>query len=81
MIFDSAMNLSKAFLQPVELLAEVPFNIFIKRFDLLHPAIYGNKWFELKSNITRYHRNKDWECLSVLISGIPSHIFLSLIVQ
>jgi len=33
-------------------------DIFIKRDDLIHPEISGNKWRKLKFNIEKYHQNK-----------------------
>ena len=33
------------------LLTEKKIELFIKRIDLIHPEISGNKWFKLKYNI------------------------------
>ena len=33
------------------LLSEKNINLFIKRIDLIHPEISGNKWYKLKYNI------------------------------
>lgn len=44
MIFNSAIDISKAILLPVEFPQKVPVKVFMKRLDMIHPTIYGNKW-------------------------------------
>jgi 1-aminocyclopropane-1-carboxylate deaminase len=51
--FDSVIDLSRAVLQPVEFPEPVPVKIFVKRLDIIHPIISGNKWFKQKYNLLR----------------------------
>lgn len=53
MDFNSVIDLSKAILQPVEFPTPVPVRVFMKRLDLIHPYVSGNKWFKQKYNLIK----------------------------
>ena len=40
------------------ILEEKEVRLFIKRIDLIHPFISGNKWYKLKYNFTEAKRQK-----------------------
>lgn len=53
MDFNSVIDLKKAVLQPVEFPEPLPVKVFIKRLDLIHPFVSGNKWFKQKYNLIK----------------------------
>ena len=48
--------------------------LFIKRLDLIHPDISGNKWFKLKYNLIEADRNKD-DTLLTFGGAYSNHIY------
>ena len=50
------LQLNKSFLQEVNepLLSEKGIRLFVKRDDLIHPYVSGNKWRKLKYNIEAF---------------------------
>jgi len=53
MDFNSVIDLSKAILQPVEFPTPIPLKVFMKRLDLIHQHVSGNKWFKQKYNLMK----------------------------
>lgn len=53
---------------------DVQREVWIKRDDLIHPEISGNKWRKLKYNIEKYFRS---ECTSILTFGgaFSNHLY------
>ena len=70
MIFNSEIDLSKAVLQAVEF----PVKVYIKRLDLIHPSISGNKWFKLKYNLIHAHEN-GFDTLMTFGGAFSNHIY------
>ena len=46
-----ASDSEKEILESVSLLKEKEIRLFVKRIDLAHPFIAGNKWYKLKYNL------------------------------
>jgi len=72
--FDSAVDLSKAVLQPVEFPSPIPVKILMKRLDLIHPFIHGNKWFKLKYNLINA-AEKGYKTLLTFGGAYSNHIY------
>ena len=49
-------------------------NLFIKREDLLHPAVSGNKWYKLKYNLLEAKKNK-FDTLLTFGGAYSNHIY------
>jgi 1-aminocyclopropane-1-carboxylate deaminase/D-cysteine desulfhydrase-like pyridoxal-dependent ACC family enzyme len=49
--FSKYIDESKASIEKLNLPADGKVSLFIKRIDLVHPVISGNKWFKMKYNI------------------------------
>jgi 1-aminocyclopropane-1-carboxylate deaminase len=71
--FDSVIDLSKAILQPVEFPEPVPVKVYIKRLDLIHPVISGNKWFKQKFNLVKA-KEEGYETLVSFGGAYSNHI-------
>lgn len=74
MKFDSEIDISKAVLQAVEFPDEIPVKIFMKRLDLIHPSISGNKWFKLKYNLVDAREN-GFDTLVTFGGAFSNHIY------
>jgi 1-aminocyclopropane-1-carboxylate deaminase len=42
----------------------LPIQLYLKRDDLLHPTVSGNKWRKLKYNLVRFRSENDWPILT-----------------
>lgn len=73
MDFNSVIDLSKAILQPVEFPDQTPVKVFIKRLDLIHPFVSGNKWFKQKYNLVKA-REEGIETLLTFGGAYSNHI-------
>jgi len=73
MDFNSVIDLSKAILQPVEFPEQVPVKVFIKRLDLIHPYVSGNKWFKQKYNLIKA-REDGYETVLTFGGAFSNHI-------
>ena len=49
-------------------------NLFIKREDLLHPAVSGNKWYKLKYNLLEAKKN-NYDTLLTFGGAYSNHIY------
>ena len=49
-------------------------NLFVKREDLLHPAVSGNKWYKLKYNLLEAKKNK-FDTLLTFGGAYSNHIY------
>lgn len=70
----SVIDLSKAVLQPVEFPEKVPVVVFMKRLDLIHPYISGNKWFKQKYNLSKA-REDGYKRLLTFGGAFSNHIY------
>lgn len=63
-------------LQKIEdpLLKDFPINLYIKRDDLIHPEITGNKWRKLKYNLIEA-REKGYDSLMTFGGAFSNHIY------
>lgn len=63
-------------LQKIEdpILKDFPINLYIKRDDLIHPEITGNKWRKLKYNLIEA-REKGFENLMTFGGAFSNHIY------
>lgn len=63
-------------LQKIEdpLLKDFPINLYIKRDDLIHPEITGNKWRKLKYNLIEA-REKGYKSLMTFGGAFSNHIY------
>lgn len=73
MDFNSVIDLSKAILQPVVFPQQIPAKVFIKRLDLIHPFVSGNKWFKQKFNLIKA-REEGVETLLTFGGAYSNHI-------
>ncbi len=73
MNFENEIDLSKAVLQKIIFPEEVDVNIFVKRLDLIHPFINGNKWFKLKYNL-QYAKENDYITILTFGGAFSNHI-------
>ena len=66
---------SKAVIQPI-ILPNVNknVNVFMKRIDLVHPEISGNKWFKMKYNIAEA-KEKNYDTLLTFGGAYSNHIY------
>jgi 1-aminocyclopropane-1-carboxylate deaminase/D-cysteine desulfhydrase-like pyridoxal-dependent ACC family enzyme len=71
--FENIVRLEKAVLQPVEFPSPVPVSVFMKRLDLIHPYISGNKWFKLKYNL-KAARENGYDTLLTFGGAYSNHI-------
>jgi len=72
--FENAVDLNKAILQPVEFPLPVPVKVLIKRLDLIHPSVSGNKWFKLKYNL-KYVLETGHDSLLTFGGAYSNHIY------
>ncbi|KAF0153143.1 MAG: dcyD [Ignavibacteria bacterium] len=70
----SVVDLSKAVLQQVEFPQPVPVRVFMKRLDLIHPYVSGNKWFKQKYNLIKA-REDGYETLLTFGGAFSNHIY------
>ncbi len=49
-------------------------NLFVKRLDLIHPEISGNKWYKLKYNLIEAER-KNYDTLLTFGGAFSNHIY------
>lgn len=73
MNFDSHADLSKVILQKVEFPKRLPVEVYIKRIDLIHPHISGNKWFKQKYNLIKA-RKDEFDTLVSFGGAYSNHI-------
>ncbi|KAF0162252.1 MAG: dcyD [Ignavibacteria bacterium] len=73
MDFNSAIDLTKAILQPVEFPEPLPVKVFIKRLDLVHPYVSGNKWFKQKYNLM-LAREEGYDTLLTFGGAYSNHV-------
>jgi 1-aminocyclopropane-1-carboxylate deaminase/D-cysteine desulfhydrase-like pyridoxal-dependent ACC family enzyme len=73
MDFNSVIDLTKALLQPVEFPEPLPIKVFMKRLDLIHPYVSGNKWFKQKYNLIKA-RNEGYDTLLTFGGAYSNHI-------
>lgn len=73
MDFNSVIDLSKAVLQPVEFPEQVPVKVYMKRLDLIHPYVSGNKWFKQKYNLMKA-REDGYETVLTFGGAFSNHI-------
>jgi 1-aminocyclopropane-1-carboxylate deaminase/D-cysteine desulfhydrase-like pyridoxal-dependent ACC family enzyme len=71
--FENIVKLEMAVLQPVEFPSPVPVPVFMKRLDLIHPSISGNKWFKLKYNL-KAARESGYDTLLTFGGAYSNHI-------
>jgi len=76
MLLDEIKNNPSTPLQKIEdpITNEFGVNFFIKRLDLVHPEISGNKWFKLKYNLLEA-RAKGFETLLTFGGAYSNHIY------
>lgn len=67
------IDISKAELQQVTFPDEIPVKVFVKRLDLIHPLISGNKWFKQKYNLL-YAKENDYKTLLTFGGAYSNHI-------
>ena len=75
MDFSKNVNLERAYIQEVyfpEELNEV--RVFIKRIDLVHEYISGNKWFKLKHNLIHAYEN-GYDTILTFGGAYSNHIY------
>jgi len=72
--YDSVADLSKAIEQPLEFPDKIPVKVFIKRLDLIHPAVSGNKWFKLRYNLIEAGE-KGFDSLLTFGGAYSNHIY------
>lgn len=63
----------KAFLQKIKLPAEQNVDVYLKREDLIHETISGNKWRKLKYNLFEA-KNKGYDTLLTFGGAYSNHI-------
>jgi 1-aminocyclopropane-1-carboxylate deaminase len=74
MTFENKVDLNKAVLQEVFFQEKrLDVKVFVKRIDLVHPYISGNKWFKLKYNLV-YAREQGFETLLTFGGAYSNHI-------
>jgi 1-aminocyclopropane-1-carboxylate deaminase len=74
MTFEDKIDLSKTILQKVTFPVETPgIKVFLKRIDLTHQYISGNKWFKLKYNLV-CAREGGYETLLTFGGAYSNHI-------
>jgi 1-aminocyclopropane-1-carboxylate deaminase len=71
--FDSCADLSKGILQKIEFPEKIPVDVYIKRIDLVHPYISGNKWFKQKYNLIKAHQD-EYDTLVSFGGAYSNHI-------
>ncbi|MGA7836938.1 MAG: pyridoxal-phosphate dependent enzyme, partial [Ignavibacteriaceae bacterium] len=76
MLLDEIKNNPSTPLQKIEdpITRKFGVNLFIKRLDLVHPEISGNKWFKLKYNLLEA-RAKRFETLLTFGGAYSNHIY------
>ena len=67
------IDISKAELIQVTFPDEIPVKVFVKRLDLIHPIISGNKWFKQKYNLV-YAKENDYKTLVTFGGAYSNHI-------
>jgi len=62
-------------IDPIELssIADCGVSLFLKRDDLIHPEVSGNKWRKLKYNVQKF-RDRDYEALLTFGGAYSNHI-------
>lgn len=73
MNFESIIDLSKATLQEVKFPVEIPNKVLLKRLDLIHPFVSGNKWFKQKYNLI-FARENNYNTLLTFGGAFSNHI-------
>lgn len=73
-INQNEIDLSKAILQKIKFPEDVSANVFIKRLDLIHPHINGNKWFKLKYNI-QFAKENNYKTILTFGGAYSNHIY------
>lgn len=72
---DDLVDESKAVLQEIELPKYFPkVKLFIKRIDLIHPQISGNKWYKLKYNLL-YAQSMGVKTILTFGGAYSNHIY------
>ncbi len=64
--FSEPANLAKSTLTRLDnpFPERVPIQLYLKRDDLLHPLVSGNKWRKLKYNLVRFRSENNWPILT-----------------
>ncbi len=64
--FSDPSNLAQSTLERLDnpFPERVPIQLYLKRDDLLHPTVSGNKWRKLKYNLVRFRAENDWPILT-----------------
>jgi 1-aminocyclopropane-1-carboxylate deaminase/D-cysteine desulfhydrase-like pyridoxal-dependent ACC family enzyme len=65
---------SKAVIQEILLTRNHSQKVFLKRADLIHPALSGNKWYKLKYNLEEA-KNKGYRKLLTFGGAYSNHIY------
>lgn len=73
-INQNEIDLSKAILQKIKFPEEISVNVFVKRLDLIHPFINGNKWFKLKHNL-HFARENNFKTILTFGGAFSNHIY------
>lgn len=73
MNFESEIDLSKAFLQKIIFPEKINVNVFVKRLDLIHPFVNGNKWFKLKYNL-QFAKENNYKTILTFGGAYSNHI-------
>lgn len=73
MNFENEIDLSKAVLQKIIFPDQINVNVFVKRLDLIHPYINGNKWFKLKYNL-QYAKENNYKTILTFGGAFSNHI-------
>lgn len=70
---ESEIDLSKAVLQKIIFPENISVNVFVKRLDLIHQNINGNKWFKLKYNL-KYAIENNFDTILTFGGAYSNHI-------
>jgi 1-aminocyclopropane-1-carboxylate deaminase/D-cysteine desulfhydrase-like pyridoxal-dependent ACC family enzyme len=75
MTFPDNIDLSEIYLQEVFFPEEINgVHVYVKRIDLVHPLISGNKWFKLKYNLIKAHE-EGVETILTFGGAYSNHIY------
>ncbi|MCX7874848.1 MAG: pyridoxal-phosphate dependent enzyme [Melioribacteraceae bacterium] len=70
---EKEIDLSKAVLQKIIFPEKINVDVFVKRFDLIHPFINGNKYFKLKYNL-QYAKENNFNTILTFGGAYSNHI-------
>ena len=76
MLIEELLHNSPTPLQKIEdkIFDSAGVNLFIKRLDLIHPEISGNKWYKLKYNLAEAKR-KNYDTILTFGGAFSNHIY------